>query len=112
MTVRTTLQHKIKAYKTLWDQTSGTGSRSRPTPSQIQSFSKWIDKGACVHNVSFTQLNRWSGKPKNWTVGTAKTTLTSKFGKPYIKAVACNKSGGFIVATSPTRKGRTFKFTS
>ena len=110
--VRTNMQHKMNYYKTLCNQTTGAVSKCRPTPAQLYTFCKWIDKGAIIHNVTNVQLNRWAGKPKTWTVGSAKTALYHKWGKNYIKAVVWNKSGGFIVATSPTRKGQTFKFTS
>lgn len=107
--VRNNFQNKINWYRTLCNQTFGSGSSYRPTPAQLNSFAKWIDKGACVQNVSSSQLNRWCGYPKNWTVTAAKTTLSQKFGKSVIKAVAYSKSGGFIVATSPTRQGKTFR---
>lgn len=110
--IRTNLQNKVNSYKTLCSQTTGGTAKHRPTPAQLNSFSKWIDKGAIVHNVSGAQLNRWAGKAKNWTVGSAKTTLSQKWGKSYIKAVAWNKTGGFIVATSPTRKGKSFRLSS
>ncbi len=107
--VRTTFQNKMNAYKVLCNQTMGGKSGHSPTPTQLKTFSKWVDKGAIIQNVSNTQLNRWAGKTKNWTVGTAKTTLCNKFGKTTIKAVAYNKSGGYIVATSPVKSGKVFK---
>lgn len=107
--VRSNFQNKMNYYKVLWGQTTGAGSKHRPTPNQLNTFSKWIDKGASIQNVSSTQLNRWYGKQRNWTVNSAKQQLTNKYGKNYIKAVAWNKSGGFIVATSPTRDGKNFK---
>lgn len=112
--VRTTFQNKANYFKTLANQTMGTPSSKRPSPAQLNSFSKWIDKGAVLQNVSNTQLNRWAGatpKSKDWSVASAKSTLAKQFGKTSIKAVAFNKSGGFIVATSPTRNGRNFRFT-
>jgi hypothetical protein len=109
--VRTKFQIKMNAYRTLCNQTTGGVSAHRPTPTQLSTFSKWVDKGAVIHSVTPTQLGRWSGQQqKTWTPGTVKTTLTQKFGKTYIKAVAYDKTGGFIVATSPTRGGKTFKF--
>ena len=109
--VRTTFENKMNAYKALCTQTTGSTSKFRPTPAQLNSFARWVDKGAIIQTVSNTQLNRWSGSPKTWTPGTVRTCLSKKFGKTCIKAVAYNKTGGFIVATSPTRKGRNFKFT-
>jgi hypothetical protein len=110
--VRSQFQNKMNSYKTLCAQTTGGASKNRPSPTQLNTFSKWIDKGAVLQNVSNAQLNRWAGKAKNWTTGSAKTTLAGKWGKTTIKAVAPNKTGGFIVATSPTRKGKQFKFSS
>jgi hypothetical protein len=108
--VRTKFQNKMNAYKTLCNQTTGGTSSHRPTPTQLNSFSKWVDKGAIIHSVSPTQLGRWSGQYKTWTPGTAKTALTQKFGKSSIKAVAYSSTGGFIVATTPTKGGKTFRF--
>ncbi len=109
-TVRSQFQNKLNAYKTLCNQTSGGSAQYRPTPQQLNSVAKWVEKGAVIQNVSSTQLNRWASKPRtNWTVGTAKTTLTGKYGKNTIKAVCSSKTGGFIVATIPTRNGKNFK---
>jgi hypothetical protein len=107
--VRNNIQNKMNCYRTLWNQTTGSGSSYRPTPAQLNSFSKWIDKGATLHAVTCSQLNRWCGTSRNWTVTTAKSTLANKFGKTCIKAVAYNKTGGFIVATSQTRQGKSFR---
>jgi hypothetical protein len=108
--IRYTLQNKVNAYKTLMAQTTGTPSRNRPTPTQINTFAKWIDKGAVLHNVTNAQLNRWAGKTKTWTTGSAKSTLVSKYGKNAIKFVAPNKTGGWLVATPSTYRGKPFKF--
>lgn len=111
--VRSNFQNKASFFKTLANQTTGSKSTKRPSPAQLNSFSKWIDKGAVLQSVSNIQLSRWAGKtPKNkqWSVASAKTTLAKQFGKSSIKAVAYNKSGGFIVATSPTRNGKNFRF--
>ncbi len=109
-TVRSTITNKINAYKCLYGQTSGGVTKHRPTPTQLNSFSKWIDKGAVVHNVTAIQLNRWSGVKKNWTSSTAKTWLSSNYGKTCIKAVVNNKNGGFLVATTAQYKNKPFKF--
>ena len=85
--IRSNLQNKVNAYRTLMAQTTGSGSKQRPTPTQINSFAKLIDKGAVIHNVTNTQLNRWAGKPRNWTVGSTKTTLYGKYGKNFIKFI-------------------------
>lgn len=110
-TVRNNFRTKINSYQVLLAQTSGGASKFTPSPTQLNSFSRWIDKGAKLQRVSATQLNRWAGTSKsNWSATTAKSTLVKKFGKSCIKAVACNKTGGFIVATSSVRNGRTFNF--
>lgn len=111
--VRTNFQNKANFFKTLANQTTGSKSTKRPSPAQLNSFSKWIDKGAVIQSVSNTQLSRWAGstpKSKSWSVASAKSTLAKQFGKTSIKAVAYSKTGGFIVATSPTRNGKNFRF--
>lgn len=107
--VRSQFQNKMNYYKTLCAQTTGGSSKFRPTPTQLTSISKWVDKGATLQNVTNTQLNRWAGTNRNWTVNTAKSTITQKWGKSCVKAVAYNKTGGFIVATTNTRKNKTTK---
>jgi len=110
-TVRNSFSNKVKSYRTLITQTTGGTGKYRPTPTQLNSFSKWIDKGAIVHNVTSTQLNRWAKSQKNWTVTSAKNYLYQRYGKNYIKAVTWNKTGGFLVATSPMRYNKPIKFT-
>lgn len=110
--VRSQCQNKINAYQTVVTQTAGAGAKFRPTPSQLNTFARLIDKGAQIQRVTNSQLNRWAGRSRNWTPGAAKSVLSRKFGKSSIKAVAFNKTGGFIVATSSTRKGRPFRFSS
>ncbi len=110
--VRSQFQNKMNWYKTLCAQTTGGSNKYRPTPAQLNSISKWIEKGAVLQSITSTQLNRWAGANRNWTVNAAKNTLASKWGKSCVKAVAYNKTGGFIVATTPTRKGKTFQFSS
>ena len=101
-----TLNCKIASYKTLCAQTTGTAKCSRPTQATLNSFSKWIEKGAVIHKVSPTQVRRWSKTTNQFkTSSSAKTALASCFGKSTIKAVACDKSGSFMVACSPTWKG-------
>ena len=107
--VRSNIQNKINSYRTLCNQTTGGTSKSRPTPAQLNTFAKWVDKGAMIQNVTPTQLNRWAGKPQNWTTISAKQQLFSKYGKSCIKAVTSSKTGGFIVATSAVRGGKSFK---
>ena len=109
--IRSQFQNKMNYYKTLCAQTTGGSSKNRPTPAQLNTISKWVDKGAVLQNITSTQLNRWAGTSRNWTVNSAKNTLASKWGKSCVKAVAYNKSGGFIVATTPTRKTKVTKTT-
>jgi len=105
-TVRNNFKNKINAY-------SGGSNKQGPTPSQLNTFGRWIEKGARLQKVTPTQLNRWAGTSRrNWTPTAAKNCLASKWGKSCIKAVTNNKTGGFLVATSSTRKGKPFRFTS
>jgi hypothetical protein len=110
--VRSVCQNKINAFQTVVTQTAGAGAKFRPTPSQLNTFARLIDKGAQIQRVTNSQLNRWAGRNRTWTPGSVKSVLSSKFGRTCIKAVAFNKTGGFIVATTPTRKGRPFRFNS
>lgn len=101
-----TLNCKIASYKALCAQTTGTARCSRPTQATLNSFAKWVEKGAIIHKVSPTQVRRWSKTTNPFkTPTTAKTALMRCFGKSTIKAVACDKSGTFMVACSPTWKG-------
>ena len=108
--VRNNFSQRINAYRTLLGQTSGGTPKFRPTPAQLKTFAKWVEKGATLHYVTNAQLNRWAGTSRNWTLSTAKNTLTTRYGRSSIKAVAYNKSGGFLVATSSTYRGRSFRF--
>ena len=47
---------------------------------------------------------------RSYSYRTVKNILSAKFGKTTIKAVARTKTGSFMVATSPTCKGRSFSF--
>ena len=115
--VGTTLQHKINSYKTLFQQCQGTSGRfPRPTPSTLNSFANWINKGAVIQTVSAQQVARWahatnkSFNPRNPSPTACKNILTKKFGKSAIKAVACTRTGQFMVVTTPTVNGRSFTF--
>ena len=74
-------------------------------------MSKLVDKGAVIQTVTNAQLKRWA-KAKRTISSTAgaKSVLTKKFGKSPIKAICPGKNKSFIVATSPTVKGKTFRF--
>lgn len=117
--VSNSFETKITSFRTLFAQTKGTAKFGRPSPAILNSFANWINKGAIVQTVSCAQITRW-GKAaatankifnaREITTNTCKTVLFKKFGKSTIKAVARTKSGSFMVATSPTYKGRTFCF--
>ena len=115
--VCTTFQNKISSYRTLMDQTKGVaGKYPRPTPAILNSFANWVNKGAIVQMVSPTQVARWAKSTKynfstqNPTPTACKNVLCAKFGKSTIKAVCRTRTGKFLVATSPTYKGRAFNF--
>ena len=104
---------KVQSFKTLWEQTKGAASKTRPTPATLKSFTNWINKGANVYRVSNTQIKKWCHNTQNYkTNASVKNALCGKFGKSTIKAVCSAKSGGYIVATAPTWKGKSFKFPS
>ncbi len=109
-------QWKIDSYKTLSAQAQGQGKFDRPSPAILNSFAKWIEKGAVIQTVSTAQLSRWarirnrSFSPRNPSLAACKSVLVARFGKSVIKAVARTKSGSFMVATPATWQGRPFSF--
>lgn len=111
-----TFEQKIQSYKTLCTQAQGSGSQNRPSPTTLNSFANWINKGAVIQTVSAQQVARWahathkSFNPRNPSPTTCKNILAKKFGKSAIKAVACTKTGQYMVATTPTVNGRSFTF--
>ena len=115
-TVFNTFQCKINSYKTLYNQTRGPAKYTRPTPAILNTFANWINKGAVVQTVTRTQVakwarnTKWNFSPSNPNTTACKNVLATKFGKQTIKAVARTKSGSFMVATSPTWKGKPFMF--
>jgi len=112
-----TFQNKIASFKTLCNQAKATSGRyTRPKPATLNSFANWINKGAIIQTVSCAQIAKWA-KTTNINFNTqiasptsCKTVLCKKFGKSNIKAVCRTSSGNFMVATSPTCKGRGFTF--
>ncbi len=112
----TTFQSKIHSFKTLFNQTCGAAKRSRPSTAVLNSFANWINKGAIVQTCTNAQVSRWARACKkhfNTRTGTPTTCrniLTKAFGKNTIKAVARTKTGSFMVATTPTWKGKPFCF--
>ncbi len=111
-----TFARKIQSFKKLFDQTKGAAKCTRPSPTTLNTFANWINKGAVVQMVTPTQVARWAKTcNKNFNVRTptpnaCKTVLCAKFGKTTIKAVCRSKTGSFMVATSPTVSGRSFCF--
>ncbi len=111
-----TFANKIQSFKTLFNQTKGTAKHARPTPTTLNSFANWINKGAVVQTCTSAQVARWAKNTnKNFNTRSAtptacKTVLCAKFGKSTIKAVCKSKTGSFLVATAPVMKGRTFNF--
>lgn len=111
-----TFARKIQSYQCLVAQTKGAAKYSRPTPTQLNSFANWINKGAIIQTVSTAQVARWAKTTsKNFSTKSpsptsCKTVLCAKFGKNAIKAVCRTKTGSFMVVTSPTVCGRTFNF--
>jgi hypothetical protein len=109
--LRCNFQQKINGYRTLYNQTQGTGGTNRPSPTTLNTFASWINKGAVIHKVSPTQICRWSKTNQKFTsVNAVKTALCNKFGKTPIKAVCKSKGGSYLVATVPTYHGKNFRF--
>lgn len=112
----TTFARMIQSYKTLFTQTTGQAKFTRPTPTTLNTFANWVNKGAVVQTVTTAQVARWakttskSFSARSATPNSCKNVLCAKFGKDTIKAVCRSKTGSFMVATSPTVSGRTFCF--
>ena len=54
-----TFERKIQSYKTLCAQATGTtGAYNRPSPSTLNTFANWINKGAIVQTCSPQQVAR------------------------------------------------------
>ena len=112
--MNSTCSQKIQSWKYIYNQTRGPAKCPRPTPAQLNTFANWVNKGAVVHNVTATCVNKWANntnKNFNKTSPTScKNVLTAKFGKTTIKAVCRSKTGSFMVVTAPTYKGKPFCF--
>ena len=112
----TNFHTKIQSFKTLIGQTTGAARFTRPSPTVLNNFANWVNKGNIIQICSKAQVSRWAKTcQKNFntrdaTPTTCKNVLAAKFGKTAIKAVARTKTGSFMVVTSPTLKGRTFAF--
>lgn len=113
---QTTFANKVQSFKMLMNQTTGPAKCGRPSPTTLNSFANWINKGAVVQTCTKAQVSRWAkSKNKSFNTRTAspatcKNVLAAKFGKSTIKAVASTKTGSFMVVTAPTLKGKQFCF--
>ncbi|MCG3131044.1 MAG: hypothetical protein FLDDKLPJ_01819 [Phycisphaerae bacterium] len=108
-----TFNNKINAYRTLANQTTGSATYKRPSPTQLTSFANWVNKGCNVFCVSPTQISRYAPRYSNFnpnSISSVKTTLCNKFGRSTIKAVCRDKQGNFLICCSPTSKGKPFCF--
>lgn len=107
-------QYKWSSFKTLWNQTQGTAKCTRPSPATLNTFSNWINKGAVVHTVRPTQINKWAkafkGNYNCTTVSGCRSFLNAKYSKSCIKAVCKDKNGAWMIATTPTYQGKSFCF--
>ncbi|UCE58917.1 MAG: hypothetical protein JSU63_15925 [Phycisphaerales bacterium] len=107
---------KISSYRTLVNQTKGTARYTRPTPQMLNTFANWVNKGAVIQTCTPQQVAKWARNynvnfnTRNPTTTSCKNVLHKYFGKSVIKAVARTKTGSFMVATSPTWKGKNFNF--
>jgi hypothetical protein len=114
-TVYNQFQQKINSYRMLCNQTKGHAKTTRPTQTTLTTFANWIEKGANIYTITPAQLNRWAGKTSKYynkwhTPTNCRNFLHYKFGKSTIKAVARTKTGSYMVACSPTYKGKPFNF--
>jgi Ni,Fe-hydrogenase I large subunit len=106
---------KVDSWRTLYNQTFGAAKTARPTPTTLNTFANWINKGAIVHQISASAINKlghaWYKDFKGCKTPTScRQILTRKFGKTTIKAVTRAKNGAYLVATAPTYKGKPFNF--
>ena len=108
--VTNAIKNKISSYQTLVKQSQGPKKGGAPSPAKLYTLARWVDKGAVIQTVSKAQIQRWSKTARSITSPAgAKTVLAKKFGKSPIKAVCVGRGSNFIVATSPTVKGKMFK---
>ena len=108
--VSNTFAAKMRSFRTLYQHTKGSASQPRPSAATFKTFTNWVNKGANVWYVTSRQINDWCHTDYKYKTGSsAKTALCKQFGKSTIKAISCSKSG-FLVATAPTWKGKTFEF--
>jgi len=53
-------QNKIQSFKMLQNQTTGPAKAGRPSPSTLNTFANWVNKGAIIQTVSATQVAKWA----------------------------------------------------
>ncbi len=108
------LNQKAAAFKTLANQTCGAAKCKRPSPTTLNTLANWVNKGAQLHCATNAQISKWASQPNKHFKGTSptavKNALCNKFGKTTIKAVCCDKTGKWLIATAPTWKGKPFCF--
>ncbi len=113
-TFHTTFANKINSFRTLFNQTQGPAKCGRPSPTVLNTFAKWVNKGAIVQTVTASQVAKWAKSTnknfnmRNPSPTACKNVLCAKFGKNAIKAVARTKTGSFMVAVAPTVGGKPF----
>ncbi len=110
--VRNDIQCKINSFRCLYAQTNIAG-RNKPSPAILNKFSNLVSKGAVVHKVSGSTIAKWNKnktQSPSFTMSWAMKGLKSKYGAA-VKAVCPTGNGRqFLVATTPTFKGKTVKF--
>jgi hypothetical protein len=104
------LQNKINSYRYLYSQCQLTGA-FKPSPATIAKFSNMVNKGYMLHKVSGAKIAKWNHMTNpNYSTTWATKCLKAKFGSA-IKGVFPTGNGRtYMVATSPTWKGKPFKF--
>ena len=107
---------KINSFRTLFNQARGPAKYTRPTPATLNTFANWVNKGNIIQICTPNQVAKWARttnvnfNPRTGNPTTCRNVLYKKFGKNTIKAVARTKTGGYMVVTTPTWKGRPFCF--
>ena len=110
--ISNTMAAKMRSFRTLYQHTKGLPNQPRPSTANFKTFTNWVNKGANVWYITNRQVNNWCYTDQKYKTGTSvKNALCKRFGKSTIKAVSCSKNG-FLVATAPTWKGKTFEFPS
>ena len=108
------LNQKASAFKTLANQTCGTAKCKRPSTATLNTFANWINKGANIQCATGSQITKWASTSnrnfKPTSAAVVKNALCNRFGKSTIKAVCCDKTGKWLIATAASSKGKPFCF--